>query len=1138
MRVGGTIAPNPSAVLDLNPNDTGEDTKRGLALPRVKLTSTADVTTIGSPIKGLYVYNVNTAGDVTPGVYYFDGVKWNRVVASGEISITDLAPDFINNIQVNIANNFTSELGDTIISYIANNVTQTLTDSIMANVTVSGTRGITIAGSGTSNIDVALPPGTTGQVLTFDGYNWFPATRGFDHDDIIKITKEIKDYLTYYNGKLYSAGNNIYINDTIINANAKAIGDSLLSSNSFVIQLGDSLAYYFTQTNLGDTIANNLLSNNTYITNLLDTLKSYLEDGNTLYTAGYGLNLDGTEFSADLKELVDSLSSETYITQFGDSLAYYINETKLGDTISHYLTENNEFITNVTNEIKNSLDDTNTLYSAGYGLTLDGTEFSANTQELADSLTSETYITQFGDSLAYYLSETKLGDTISHYLTENNEFITNVTNEIKNSLDDTNTLYTAGYGLTLDGTEFSVNFKEVADSLVTNNTFITNLGDELIENYFTEETNINKLDSLLAAGLTDNQDLRDSIVNIINNRVNAISSGVLSVASADNTVDAVTTDGAVDLSVNIKNVVDSITNIFNETTLGDTILNYITNNLTATTINLGDTIINYITNNFTTELGDTITNYITNNFTTELGDTITNYITNNFTTELGDTITNYITNNVTQELTDSIFANVEGVNGITVEIGTGAADKVKIGLPKGDASNTLLVWNNATEEWEKGAVSAASENITTLTNNNDGTYTYTNETSATSNINVVSDIYNYGDTLLSNQNFIENLIDTIQNFLEGDGNTLYSAGYGLNLDGTEFSADLKELADSLTSETYITQFGDSLAYYINETRLGDTISHYLTENNEFITNVTNEIKNSLDDTNTLYTAGDGLKLDGTEFSADFNQISDSLARNLVEYKELRDSIVNIVDSRVGAISTGVVSVSSTITGLNLTGSAPATLSLGTGAAAGKYLDGDGTWKTLPTGTTYTAGANIDITSDVISATNTKVDTIANRGGLTIDKSDNENYKVGFKAGTAVGQIWRWNGSAWELAQPSSGVKTVTVTINETDSTNSRGFFGTISGVTDPNFTVLSVNPKILAPDKAAAGFIPKFLAISSIANVNEDGDGIDWSLRIINQNIDTDHKFTIVKLTITYIGTDEPDALDATDINERIYYGH
>lgn len=74
----GTSTPDASAKLEV------KSTNQGFLPPRVALTGTADVSTVASPATGLMVYNTATAGtspaNVTPGFYYYDGTKWQRII--------------------------------------------------------------------------------------------------------------------------------------------------------------------------------------------------------------------------------------------------------------------------------------------------------------------------------------------------------------------------------------------------------------------------------------------------------------------------------------------------------------------------------------------------------------------------------------------------------------------------------------------------------------------------------------------------------------------------------------------------------------------------------------------------------------------------------------------------------------------------------------------------------------------------------------------------------------------------------------------------------------------------------------------------------------------------------------------------
>ncbi|RZK93276.1 MAG: hypothetical protein EOO98_00030 [Pedobacter sp.] len=84
VKVGNNLATiNPDAALEV------EHTNKGLLLPRVALTSTADFAPLTAHVLGMTVYNTATTGDVKPGYYYNDGVKWVKL-ATGNDAVADL----------------------------------------------------------------------------------------------------------------------------------------------------------------------------------------------------------------------------------------------------------------------------------------------------------------------------------------------------------------------------------------------------------------------------------------------------------------------------------------------------------------------------------------------------------------------------------------------------------------------------------------------------------------------------------------------------------------------------------------------------------------------------------------------------------------------------------------------------------------------------------------------------------------------------------------------------------------------------------------------------------------------------------------------------------------------------------------
>lgn len=88
----GTNTPATSSKLEISATD------KGFLPPRVSLKGTDDATqtppTISNPATGLMVYNTATLGSgataVTPGLYYYNGSSWQRVVnqSAGTVEIT------------------------------------------------------------------------------------------------------------------------------------------------------------------------------------------------------------------------------------------------------------------------------------------------------------------------------------------------------------------------------------------------------------------------------------------------------------------------------------------------------------------------------------------------------------------------------------------------------------------------------------------------------------------------------------------------------------------------------------------------------------------------------------------------------------------------------------------------------------------------------------------------------------------------------------------------------------------------------------------------------------------------------------------------------------------------------------------
>ena len=108
------VVPNPSALLDI---DAAPNNNKGLLIPRIPLTATANNAPIGGGIaNSLLVFNTATINDVTPGYYYWDGAKWVRLV--------DDAWQTLGNTGTNPATNFLGTIDNQDLVFRTNNLEQ------------------------------------------------------------------------------------------------------------------------------------------------------------------------------------------------------------------------------------------------------------------------------------------------------------------------------------------------------------------------------------------------------------------------------------------------------------------------------------------------------------------------------------------------------------------------------------------------------------------------------------------------------------------------------------------------------------------------------------------------------------------------------------------------------------------------------------------------------------------------------------------------------------------------------------------------------------------------------------------------------------------------------------------------------
>ena len=95
VKIGNNVTNiNDSSLLEL------ESTTKGVLFPRVALTSTSVFAPLQAHVAGMTVYNTAIAGDVTPGMYTNDGVKWVKLGATTSTAALNITAEQTGNYSV------------------------------------------------------------------------------------------------------------------------------------------------------------------------------------------------------------------------------------------------------------------------------------------------------------------------------------------------------------------------------------------------------------------------------------------------------------------------------------------------------------------------------------------------------------------------------------------------------------------------------------------------------------------------------------------------------------------------------------------------------------------------------------------------------------------------------------------------------------------------------------------------------------------------------------------------------------------------------------------------------------------------------------------------------------------------------
>jgi hypothetical protein len=238
---------------------------------------------------------------------------------------------------------------------------------------------------------------------------------------------------------------------------------------------------------------------------------------------------------------------------------------------------------------------------------------------------------------------------------------------------------------------------------------------------------------------------------------------------------------------------------------------------------------------------------------------------------------------------EETVTNVSGSNGVyTYTNENGDAQKIDVVSDIYNYGDTLL--SNTTFIDSINKIVKAEETVTNVSGSN-GVYTYTNENGTAQKIDVVSDIYNYGDTLLSNTTFIDSINkivkaeETVTNVSGSNGVYTYTNENG-DAQTIDVVSDIYNYGDTLLSNT---TFIDS----INKIVKAEETVTTLTKNGNVYT-YTNEKGDTQDIVSQKYYAGFGLTAtNDTIFNVKPVEIADSIAR-AINNTILKDTIINLV----------------------------------------------------------------------------------------------------------------------------------------------------------------------------------------------------------------------------------------------------
>ncbi|WP_162304871.1 autotransporter outer membrane beta-barrel domain-containing protein, partial [Sphingobacterium olei] len=512
-----------------------------------------------------------------------------------------------------------------------------------------------------------------------------------------------------------------------------------------------------------------IVTNTEVLNQLIENLTNTTVGGNVSYDGDQFTYIDENNVQQviNFEEIVQANETVTTLVNNNDGTYTYTNEAGATVTIDVPADVINNFEEIVTNtEVLNQLIENLTNTTVGGNVSYDGDQFTyidennvqqvINFEEIVQANETVTTLVNNNDGTYTYTNEAGARVTIDVPADVINNFEEIVTNtEVLNQLIENLTNTTVGGNVSYDGDQFTY---------VDENNVVQNISfEEIVQ-------------------------ANETVTTLVNNN--------------DGTYTYTNEAGA---TVTIDVPADVINN-FEEIVTNTEVLNQLIENLTNTTVG-GN--VSYDGDQFTYIDENNVQQVINFEEIVQANETVTTLVNNNdgtytYTNEAGARVTIDVPADVINNF-EEIVTNTEVLNQLIENLtNTTVGGNVSY---DGDQF-TYVDENNVVQNISFEEIVQANETVTTLVNNNDGTYTYTNEAGATVTIDVPADVINNFEEIVTNTEVLNQLIENLTNTTVG-GNVSYDGDQFTYIDENNVVQNIT-LTDKTTADNGLTKVGDHI----------------------------------------------------------------------------------------------------------------------------------------------------------------------------------------------------------------------------------------------------------------------------------------------------------------------------------------